>query len=201
MACLLPPWHAAQCPEICRGNKPPTTARLLIPLLQDRPAGRHLRSALSVLLFVASVEAAWHAQRRLMRPLPLLAQRMAAPAQLGVRVARVAVWSAALVLAAAQTRESCQAASDSVCSAVEAAASAVRLPGWVQALPLLRWWQRRQAELMAAAAVESVCADSDSDSCCDEAENDGPAAAAAAVGYSPSPGKSPPASAGGWQLM
>ena len=160
--------------------------------MQDRPAGRHLRSALSVLLFVASVEAAWHTQRRLVRPLPLFAQRMAAPAQLGMRVARVAVWSAALVLAAAQTRASCQAASDRVCSVVEAAASAVKLPGWVQALPLLRWWQRRQSEL-AAAAEEEGCADSDSDSCADED--------AAASGYLRSPGKSPPARAGGWQHL
>jgi hypothetical protein len=167
--------------------------------LQDRTAGRHLRSALSVLLFVASVEAAWQAQRRMVRPLPLIAQRMAAPAQLGMQVARVAVWSAALVLAAAQTRASCQAASDSVCSAVEAAASAVKLPGWVQALPLLRWWQPRQAEL-AAAAADKGCADSDSDSCCDAPENNEPTAAAAG-GYSPSPGKSPPSRAGGWQHM
>ena len=98
LAFLAFPGNAAE-------STPPTRRPACVPpaALQDRPAGRHLRGALSVLLFVASVEAAWHAQRRLVRPLPLFAQRMAAPAQLGMRVARAAVWSAALVLAAASS--------------------------------------------------------------------------------------------------
>ncbi|KAL4425195.1 hypothetical protein ABPG75_009211 [Micractinium tetrahymenae] len=102
---------------------------------------RRLRSALGAALFVAAVESAWQAQRRLLRPLPAAAQRVAAPLQLGLRAARAAVWSAGLLLAAAQTRASCVAAGDSIVGALEAAAAAVRLPAWAQALPL---WRRQQ---------------------------------------------------------
>jgi hypothetical protein len=108
---------------------------LCCPSAQPSGASRPLRSALSVLLFVAAVEGAWQAQRRMLRPLPAAARRAAAPLQLGLRLGRAAVWSAALVLAAAQTRASCHAAGDSICSAAEAAAAAVRLPAWAQQLP------------------------------------------------------------------
>lgn len=105
---------------------------------------RLLSSGVSVLLFVSSVEAAWQAQQRVLRPLPIAAQRAAAPLQLGLRVARVAVWSAALVLAAAQTRAACHAAGDSICAAAEAAAGATQVQralSWVRWLPT--WVQQR----------------------------------------------------------
>lgn len=104
---------------------------------------RQLRSALGAALFVAAVEAAWQAQRRVLRPLPTVAQRAVAPLQLGLRVARAAVWSAGLLLAAAHTRASCMAAGDSIVGALEsaAAAAALRLPAWAQALPV---WRRQQ---------------------------------------------------------
>lgn len=137
------------------------TATLLPCASQDgaAPAGaaRQLSAALGALLFVASVEGAYQAQRRALRRLPAFAQRATAPAQLGLRAARVAVWSAALVLAAAQTRLACQAASDSVCEAASAAAAQVRLPSWVHALPLMQRWllrrqqQAKQAKVYAAA--------------------------------------------------
>lgn len=116
------------------------------------PPARHLSAGLGALLFVACVEAAYQAQRRALARLPAFAQRATAPAQLGLRVARAAVWSAALVLAAAQTRAACRAASDSVCAAAAAAASQARLPAWVQALPLVqRWVERRGKQPLGAA--------------------------------------------------
>lgn len=104
---------------------------------------RQLRSALGAALFVAAVEAAWQAQRRVLRPLPAAARRAAAPLQLGLRAARVAVWSAGLLLVAAQTRASCFAAGDSILGALEttAAATAERLPAWAHTLLLSRWGQ------------------------------------------------------------
>lgn len=108
---------------------------------------RPLSTALGALLFVAAVEGAHQTQLRAMRRLPAFAQRAVAPAQLGLRVMRAAVWSAAFVLAAAQTRASCQAASDSVCSAAAAAVGSLQLPEWAAMVPLVqRWQQRRLAE-------------------------------------------------------
>ncbi|PSC67449.1 beta-Ig-H3 fasciclin [Micractinium conductrix] len=57
-------------------------------LLTDPAPGeeaRGMRSALGAALFVAAVEAAWQAQRRLLRPLPSAAHRAAAPLQLGLK--------------------------------------------------------------------------------------------------------------------
>lgn len=135
------PWHslAALCLTRTHSNPP-------CPRLQDQQQSRPGRQFLSTLLFVAAVEAAYQAQHRTLHRLPAIAQTATAPAQLGLRVARAAVWSAALVLAAAQTRESCQAASDSVCGAVAAAATRLQVPAWVRALPLVQRWHQRQKE-------------------------------------------------------
>lgn len=164
-------------------------------------ANRQLSSALSVLLFVGSVEAAWQAHARLLRPLPAAAQRAAAPLQLGLRVARVAVWSAALVLAAAHTRASCHAAGDSVCSALEAAAEAVKVPQWAQALPAWRWLQHRWQQTAAAPASPGSAAgaeDGEDGSCATAAAaaGDRSVCAAAECDAGPAAGATPPAGGG-----
>lgn len=121
---------------------------------QPPPLRRRLSSALGALLLVAAVEAAYQGQQRAVARMPALIRRATAPAQLGLRLARTAVWCAALVLAAEQARGTCHAASDSVCGAVAAAAGAMRLPAWVWALPPLRRWQQwRQQRLEAAGAA------------------------------------------------
>lgn len=115
---------------------------------------RRLSSALGALLLVAAVEAAYQGQQRAVARMPALIRRATAPAQLGLRLARTAVWCAALVLAADQAQGTCHAASDSVCGAVAAAAGAMRLPAWVWALPPMRRWQQwRQQQLEAAEAA------------------------------------------------
>lgn len=138
---------------------------LLTPAAADEPPrlGRQLSAALGAALFVAAVEAAYQAQHRALRRLPTIAQRATAPAQLGMRVARAAVWSAALVLAAARTRDGCQAASDSVCGSAAALLARVQLPAWMTMLPGAQWWQARR--VTAAAADEETATD---DSCAGE---------------------------------
>ena len=110
---------------------------------------------------MAAVEAGYQAQHRALRRLPAIAQRATAPAQLGMRVARVAVWSAALVLAAAQTRAGCQAASDSVCGAATTLLARVQLPAWAAMLPGVQWWRGRAASAPAPGAEAAAgCEDS-----------------------------------------
>jgi hypothetical protein len=143
---------------------------------------QRLSTTLSAALFVAAVEAAWQAQQRMLRPLPSIAQRAAAPLQIGLRVARAAVWIAALVLTAAQTRSACQAAGDSAVAAAQAAtlAAAARLPAWL--FGCASWqpgsWRRWQAlwgkGLKAPAApVEAGSEDAGSAGCSDAASGDG----------------------------
>lgn len=139
-----------------------------------------MRSALGAALFVAAVEAAWQAQRRLLRPLPSAAHRAAAPLQLGLKVARAAVWSAALLLAAAQTRQACRAAGNRACSAVEAAAAAVGLPAW-QPL-LLRWLPQRKQDLQLEDGSSGLAGSCDGDVAACGGAGGGPAAAGQAAG-------------------
>lgn len=120
---------------------------------QPPPLRRRLSAALGSLLLVAAVEAAYQAQLRAAARMPALVRRATAPAQLGLKVARTAVWCAALVLAAEQARGTCHAASDSVCGAVAAAANAIHLPAWVWALTPLRRWQQWWQQRLEAAAV------------------------------------------------
>ncbi|KAK9819876.1 hypothetical protein WJX72_003518 [[Myrmecia] bisecta] len=70
------------------------------------------RTGLGALLFLAAVEASWHAHERSLRYLPKRFHPAATPSQLGLRVARLTVWSAAFVLVMVQARHACYAAAD-----------------------------------------------------------------------------------------
>eukprot|EP00887_Chlorella_sp_A99_P003395 scaffold7.g3395.t1 len=114
-------------------------------------AARRVQAALTSALFVAAVEAAWQAHERLvMRSSPEVLRRAAAPLQLGLRVARVAVWSAALVLSASQLREACAAAAGSAAGTL----ARVRLP--TASLPAWAWPAIRRKPAAEGGAAEAA---------------------------------------------
>ena len=97
-------------------------------------AARQLQAAISATLFVAAVEAAWQAHGRLMRGAPKMLRRAGAPVSVGLRVARVAVWSAALVLSATHIRAACSSVGASAADVL----GSIRLPAVMHS----RWWGR-----------------------------------------------------------
>ena len=68
---------------------------------------RKLRTALGAVLFVGCVEGVWQLHQRMSSSLPRSLRPVTAPFKSGMKVVRVAVWSAAFVLTANETRNAC----------------------------------------------------------------------------------------------
>lgn len=77
-----------------------------------------MRSAAGAALLVAAVEGAWQLNGRAVERLPAALRGPAAPLQLGLRVVRVCVWSAAVVMASSQLKAGCFVAADRVAGVV-----------------------------------------------------------------------------------
>lgn len=119
----------------------------LLPPTNDT-ATQRLRATLSAALFIVSVEGTWQAHERVMPRVPVFVQRAAAPLRLGLRLARVAVWSAAFVLITAGVRGACSSAATSAAVAL----AHMQLP---RRLVLQGAWRRLQGG--AAEGGQAAC--------------------------------------------
>ncbi|GBG72433.1 hypothetical protein CBR_g12011 [Chara braunii] len=75
------------------------------------------RSVMGAVLLIAAMETGWRLQGALRAPLPKFLQRMTAPMEYGMRVARMCVWMSAFVVGTAEVKRICFSIADTIARA------------------------------------------------------------------------------------